>query len=141
MKSTAPFVTAIVFSSLLLSSNAYSARANALNTIYFDANNNIIGQQIAFCENVDLHGGNIDPNNPYHITIMTGCGDSITHCQPDFNNGWVCKPEGNNIGVKINYYRSATNLPAETFCSTVYTCAIGIDIAYGWGFELKAGYQ
>jgi hypothetical protein len=137
---SATIATAVIIS-LFTSSSAHSARFNALNTIYFDANNNIIGQQIAFCENVDLHGGNIDASNPYHITIMTGCGDPKSLCQPDFDNGWVCKPMGNNIGVKINYYQSATNLPVKTFCSAVYACDVGIDIAYGWGFELKAGYQ
>jgi hypothetical protein len=47
--------------------------ANAQSFIYFDSQNNIIGQQIIDCHNWTAHAGNTDPSNPYKI-------EEIWHC-------------------------------------------------------------
>jgi hypothetical protein len=126
----------------LFALDAFAARPYSANTIYLDANNNIIGQQAAFCNNVTYHGGNIDPNNPYKVIIQGGCGDPLVSCVSDYPNGVICKRVGANYGVRASYFNFANGFTLKQFCETMIMCeSIEPDLAYGWGFTLSPGWE
>ncbi len=92
-----------------------------------------------------MHGGVIDTNNPYHITIEGGCGNNMVRCSNvsiTQQEAYVCKTVGNEYSVMVTYYRSATNMPIDDVCSALVFCeSIEPDLAYGWGFEFSRGFQ
>jgi len=141
VKASGFLISCVVALSVFFAPSAFAARAFSSSVIYFDANDNIIGQQAAFCNNVSMHGGNIDPSNPYHVTIQGGCGDKMYHCEPG-DVGYTCTDLGYNNAVKVTYYRSATGMTLDHACDTIILCvSVEPDLAYGWGFDFTKGYQ
>ena len=80
--------------------------------IYFDANDNIIGNQNLYCNNVREHIGNIDPANVNRIEFEFGCGDPIVSC----TDMGLCNTVGHNVYTSIVYFRSATGRTVNNYC-------------------------
>lgn len=80
--------------------------------IYFDANDNIIGNQILYCNNVREHAGNVDPANPYRAEFQFGCGDPYISC--DVRG--ICVTVGHNTVDLIKYFTTATGRTRDNYC-------------------------
>lgn len=137
----------VVFVSVLtvFATDAFAARMESLNIIYYDANNNVIGQHAEYCNNVQVEGGVADWNNPYALTIVGGCGDPIYNC------GWVgsgdnqryeCNGSGDYYyGVSVSY-QSATGRSIEAACQDVVNACSSNEpiLATGRGFNFVQIY-
>lgn len=66
-------ITAAAVAAGLFSLPAMAARPYAISNIYLDGNDNIIGQSIGYCNNVDIHAGTVDYHNPYVIIQQVSC--------------------------------------------------------------------
>lgn len=83
--------------------------------IYFDANDNIIGNQNLYCNNVREHAGNVDAGNAYRVEFEYGCGDPIISCDVL----GVCSTVGHNTVDSVAYFRSATGRTITNYCTDV----------------------
>lgn len=119
-------VILIISAIFSLASVAYSpdSRAainNAYSVIYFDGQNNIIGQEVVWCNNVAKYQGVINRGNPNRIREEFGCGQPQVTCGSTTFNGtyWYtpCSPAGFNYGSWIVYFNSATGLTQSNYCN------------------------
>jgi hypothetical protein len=109
-------VAFILVSLAALPLKSHAAALNAYSVIYFDTNNNIIGQEVLYCNNVAKYQGTIDKRSPYKIREEFGCGQVQVSCNIELN-GVVCKPAGYNYGSWITYFNSATGLTQNNYCN------------------------
>jgi len=86
--------------------------AYARSIIYFDANDNIIGNSILYCENTREHAGVTDAGNANRIEFDFGCGDPIVTC----SSSGSCQTEGHHIEDVIKYFHSATGRTVSNYC-------------------------
>jgi hypothetical protein len=80
--------------------------------IYFDANDNIIGNSNLYCNNVREHAGTVDYGNANRVEFEFGCGDPIVSC----DSLGVCSTVGHNTVVTPVYFRSATGRTIDNYC-------------------------
>lgn len=135
---------------VVCSSQAFAAINNARNIIYFDAQNNIIGQQYISCGNIARHAGVINPSNPYHMEFRYGCGNpTLVYCEN--SNGATFCSYSPDYATRVVYFLSATGYTVSDYCNSNYNRAtefIGRDDcsfaeaqesgilgpwSYGWG--------
>lgn len=94
--------------------------------IYLDAQNNIIGQQVLYCNNVSKHAGNVSESNPYRIEEEYGCGDRTLECKGSLeSNGehdkvyvFNCNRSGSNNYSTIVYFNSGTGSTTAQYCQS-----------------------
>jgi hypothetical protein len=82
---------------------AMAAPPYSFNIIYLDAQDNIIGQSLAYCNNVQLHAGVVDSKNPYQIVQQGSCNP-------------MQSPTLGIIG-----FTSATGQTVDYFCNALHT--------------------
>src|SRR6187402_2174425 len=80
--------------------------------IYFDANDNIIGNSNLYCNNVREHAGTVDYGNANRVEFEFGCGDPIVSC----DSMGLCSTVGHNTVVTPVYFRSATGRTIDNYC-------------------------
>lgn len=135
---------ALVLITALCSLNARAARAYGQSVIYFAADGTVVGQQLAYCNNVSYHGGNI--TSPYRLEIWTGCGGANYTCAPDpyGAGGYACSNQGINTAT---FPFDETNLPSgmtfQDACDvTQGSCQFNPSPLLGsYGFTLSSGWQ
>lgn len=84
---------------LALPMTAMAARPYAISYIFLDSQDNIIGQSIGYCNNVDKHAGVVDFSDPYTITQQVPCD--------------LTKPQV----VGMTGFHSATGLTVDYYCN------------------------
>jgi hypothetical protein len=105
-----------------------AAIARGYEVVYFDANDNIIGEAIDDCQNNASWAGQVNPRSTTYIRIEFGCGNTLISCGspvylpgiPDSTQGgWVpsCQPAGVDYGVSIKYFHSATGRSQSDYCN------------------------
>jgi hypothetical protein len=102
---------------LLVCLGAFPAVSMALpqfarSIIYFDANDNLIGNSILYCDNGREHAGITDPGNANRVEFQFGCGDPIVVCSGE----GLCETVGHNTADVIHYFHSATGKTRANFC-------------------------
>ncbi|MDQ0010388.1 hypothetical protein J2T07_002578 [Luteibacter jiangsuensis] len=83
--------------------------------IYFDANDQVIGQQLLYCNNVGYHAGIIDPGNPFRIEESVECNNGPS-CPPDATSSAQCSFTGGSV-MSVDYFRSATGRSIQQYCN------------------------
>jgi hypothetical protein len=106
-----------LLAALLITIGAFPAVSMALpqfarQVVYFDANDNIIGNQNLYCDNYREHAGNVDPGNANRIEFSYGCGDPVISC--DVRG--ICSTVGHNVFNTIGYFHSATGRTVDNYC-------------------------
>lgn len=84
----------------------------ARSIVYFDANDNIIGNQNLYCNNYREHAGDIDPANANRVEFRYGCGDPIVSC----DRLGLCQTVGHNTFNTVVYFHSATGRTIQNYC-------------------------
>lgn len=84
---------------IMASSQAFAFRPYAISTIYLDNQDNIIGQSIGYCNNVQQHAGVVDPSDPYVIIQQVPCD--------------LTKPQV----LGITAFNSATGKTVDYYCN------------------------
>lgn len=103
----------VCFGALPSVSMALPAFARAV--IYFDANDNIIGNSNLYCNNVREHAGIVDYGNAYRVEFEFGCGDPIVSC----DQMGLCTTVGHNTVNAAVYFRTATGRTLQNYCLDV----------------------
>lgn len=93
---------------------AFAARPYSSSIVYLDSHDNIIGQQVAFCNNVQKHAGQINPSNPYRVVLSGRCPGATYGCHK--NNGHPCPINQFGTPPRPEYFRSATGKTVDFFC-------------------------
>lgn len=106
-------VLALLLCALPMSAMALPAIGRSV--IYFDANDQVIGQQVLYCNNVGYHAGVINPGNPYRIEESVTCNNGAT-CPPDATSSTQCGVTGGGT-MTVDYFRSATGRSIQQYCN------------------------
>ncbi len=116
---------AVLATLMPLSSMALPFAARSI--IYFDAHDNIIGQQVLYCNNISHHGGQIDPSNAYRVEEEFSCGDRSVTCSGQMMTDTVtheptyvfnCEPGQSSNYSEIVYFRSALGYSQAQYCQS-----------------------
>ena len=105
---------------LLFTVTAHATPASAQSIIYFDSQNNLIGQQIIDCHGWQAHSGNINQSNPYKIEEIWYCGTALdVQCTSGSGGGAPsCVVLGNpGPSYEATYFLSATGATYANYCS------------------------
>lgn len=79
MKIAVVLLAAIAASSTFLSPQAHALPVNSTQRVHYDANGNIIGESIRYCNGVTQHWGQASQYNRNYVAASYGCSDdSIT---------------------------------------------------------------
>ena len=122
----------IVFAviALFIATTAGASTVNAQSVIYFDSQNNIIGQQMIDCHNWEGHAGNVNPSNPYKIQEQWHCSSvADVQCSGGSANGappscvvlndpgpaWTLEYFATATGATYDYYCASGNQPGTEF--------------------------
>jgi hypothetical protein len=112
------FVIALIAS---VSFSAFAHNMHARSIVYFDQNNNVIGQRVLYCNGVAHHAGNVgssDASNPYRVEEDFGCNDPYVTCTTDPSGATACTRTGaTENGSLITYFNSAGGYTKEQYCS------------------------
>lgn len=101
----------------MLPMSAMALPAVARSVIYFDSNDQVIGQQIIYCNNVGYHAGVIDPSNRNRIEESVTCNVGAS-CPADSSSAADCSFGGGRAMV-VDYFRSASGRSLQQYCNDV----------------------
>lgn len=97
--------------------SAMAATSIARSITYFDAQDNVIGQQILYCNNVKEHAGTLDPSSPNRVEEQYGCGDPNVTCTADPRGGYTCNSNGHDNSYQMVYYKDALGYSFTQYCA------------------------
>jgi hypothetical protein len=106
---------ALIVCALPMSAMALPAIGRSV--IYFDANDQVIGQQIIYCNNVGYHAGVVNPANPYRIEESVTCNVGAS-CPANSSSAADCS-FGGGQAMTVDYFRSATGRSIQQYCNDV----------------------
>jgi hypothetical protein len=118
------------------SQQAFAARAESSNTIWFDANDNVIGQDAYFCNGAHWKGGS--QSGLYKIIIKGGCGDPIVSCTW-VSDGIMCQYAGSvyNYTITSKIFGDYAPRTIQDACNITGACTFSEpELMFGWGFNL-----
>lgn len=121
---------------IFLSHSALAARAESKNTIWFDANDNVIGQDAYYCNGTHWQGG--AQSGAYGVIIKGGCGDPIVSCNW-FVQGVRCTIAGSgyNYSITSTIFGNYAPRTMQDACEITNACRFTEpELMFGWGFEL-----
>lgn len=121
--------------------SALAARVDSMNTIWFDSNNNVIGQNAYFCNNTHIFGG--AQTGAYKLVIKGGCGDPILSCQHILvdgstqQTGTECVTVGYHRTVSQKLFGNFGSVTLQTVCDITQACTFEEpELMTQWGFPL-----
>jgi hypothetical protein len=97
----------------------HATTPNAQSIIYFDSQNNIIGQSIIDCHNYTGHAGNVNASNPYKIQEQWNCAPIGVICTaaPYSGVSGVCTSIPNPTYYTLEYFATATGATYDDYCA------------------------
>ena len=122
---------------VFFSQDAFAARAESVNTIWFDANDNVIGQDAYFCNNTHWRGG--AQTGAYKIVIKGGCGDPIVSCSY-VASAIMCEFADTpyNYTITSRIYGDYAPRTIQDACDITQACTFSEpELMFGWGFTLS----
>lgn len=98
--------------------SSLAATSFARSITYLDAQDQIVGQQILYCNNVREHAGTLDPANPNRVEEQYGCGDPNVTCMADPRGGYSCNTTGHDNSYQMVYYHDALGYSSTQYCNS-----------------------
>lgn len=94
-------VSALMIFGVSVPRTSLAAVTKSLSVVYFDAQDNIIGQSVLYCNNTAYHAGNVDSHNQYQIEFEAQC-----------DSGGV----PGDLQLQVTYFHSATGKSISYYC-------------------------
>lgn len=114
---------------------ARAARASSYNDVYFDAQGQIVGQDLIGCSNAHWRGGNTSA--PYKLSVEVNCDGSPRECP-----GWlsVCATDWSKT-IEYSLYPVPAPLSLDQACAAAPVCdSPEPNVLLNTSFEIKRVY-